>query len=128
MRRALRESVCYVLAAWILVGFSVLPNSVLCVAPGNHVAIEVVGELCCEKHLPDPHGPAAQSRDNCTDVFLGISAQRADSSRLLLGPAGTCWRSPISLTALGSEQSISSAERSAWPAKTGPPVILRLLI
>ena len=128
MRRALIESVSYLLAAWILQGFNVSPSFVLCVAPGNHVAIELLGELCCEKHLPDSRMPALQSADNCTDVILGISAQRADASRLLLGTTGSCWRSPISLTALGSEQSISSAERSAWPAKTGPPAILRLLI
>jgi hypothetical protein len=74
--RNFRKAVGFFLVAFILFGFGVSPNYVLCVDPGKHIAVEPIGDLCCAKHLPDLPGPAVQSSDTCTDTVLGVSTLR----------------------------------------------------
>ena len=77
MSRGPRKALDLLLAACILFGFGVLPNYVLCVDPGKHIAVEPIDDLCCAKHLPDSPGPAVQSSDTCTDTVLRTNALRA---------------------------------------------------
>lgn len=93
----------------------------------RHVAIELINELCCEKHHPDSPGPAVQSQDDCIDVLLGAGVHRSDS-RLVFRLTRSLWQSSRSSTAPGSERWLSSAVLSVRPAKSDPQVVLRLLI
>ena len=74
--RSFRKAIGFLLALHILVGVGVLPNSVLCVDPGKHIAIESIDDLCCAKHRSSSQRPAVQTRDTCTDTVLRPNALR----------------------------------------------------
>ncbi len=82
MRHALREWVCYLLGVWVLVGFSTLPDSALCVRPGNHVAIEAIDDLCCAVHSAGSPGFGIEVPDDCIDVPLNLQILRAEGTAL----------------------------------------------
>ena len=83
LRKTHRRAVLYLLAAVMLAGVIGLPNEVLCIAPGGHLAIEVVSSGICSESFgggmrmrhAQPDGCPA----NCHDTQIGNQAQRNDA-------------------------------------------------
>ena len=81
-------------AAFVAVILLTFPGStsVLCIAPGNHIAIEDVNATCCKtsdiiapaERQPDDGFNAAGNCQNCTDLFLAPNWWRkvSESSHL----------------------------------------------
>lgn len=67
-----------VLAATVIMLLVPSSSSVLCISPGNHIAIENISALCCASstltllsgNRPDAEFGVSSSCNNCTDVLL----------------------------------------------------------
>lgn len=83
MVRVLRTALSYLLAAFLLLGGTVItPDTVLCVGPGNHCHLETaVGASCSEGPVADPSTP--RPRDGCPkgsrDLRLSVDTHRSDN-------------------------------------------------
>jgi hypothetical protein len=87
-------------------------SSVLCIAPGNHIAIEDINALCCispRTFLPSGSQPGRGLNgpidcNNCTDIFLASNDDGVLSRSETLGAAGrfdaecikTCFSADVS--------------------------------
>jgi hypothetical protein len=105
-------------------------SSVLCIAPGSHIAVEDVNSLCCVSHTVSPstglrpngafEGPG--SCDNCTDVFLALNG-----NGVLSQSGSSAIAKPIDaefLDASLSSDLSASLSRSAQTANPDAPVLL----
>ena len=78
-RKAHRRVIGYLSVVAMLIGALVLPNVILCTAPGGHFAIELVSGGDCSGGVgggsATPHKRADGCPSNCRDTQLGNSVQ-----------------------------------------------------
>lgn len=90
LRKVHRRAISYFAVAAILAGLVLLPNEVLCVAQGGHLAIEVVsGGMCSEASgagMRTGHNQPDGCPTNCRDTQITSQAHPDDASPLILAP------------------------------------------
>jgi len=87
---AIRSAVSNVLALIMLAsGALILPDTVLCLGPGNHCHLEVVVGASCNDQM-EPHSAAPRLPDGCPkgskDFRLRTDSHRTDYARLVAAP------------------------------------------